>query len=96
MTDTPSPWTKLDDEDVSGQEYQNVEVGWRNAETSAEVIVYRVTGTGMEEVTDKQIGVQHPYSKDDEDNVEFFDDLDAATNFATDYITNHPAPANTY
>jgi len=89
-------WTELTDEELSGHEYQNAEAGWRNTETDAEVIVYRTEGTGMADVTEKDWAVQHPFDEDTDDNVEFFDDRDAAVAFAEEYIDDHAEPPNAY
>lgn len=87
-------WTELPDEHFDNAEYRNVERGWRNTETDAEVLIYRVNGTGMEEVTDKDWAVQHPIM--DEENVQFFDNDGAAEEFAIEYMENHETPPNAY
>lgn len=80
-----SSWESLSDEVLAGAEYTNAKRGWRKSETGEEVIIYGVEGTGMEEVTEKEWAVQHP---DDEtgDHTHFFDDFEAAEEFAEEYI----------
>lgn len=88
-------WSELSDEVLSGPEYTNAEHGWQNMETGAEVIVFQVAGTGVEDVTEKEWAVQHPIDADNE-NTTFIETEDAAVEFAEDYIEQHTAPENTY
>jgi hypothetical protein len=88
-------WTELSDDVLDGAEYTNAERGWRNTETDAEVIVFKVGGTGLEDVTDKEWGVQHPIDDDDE-NTTFFESHDGAVAFAEEYVQENTAPENTY
>jgi len=76
-----SSWKQLSNEVLAGAEYTNAKSGWRDTETGEEVIVYRVEGTGMEEVTDKEWAVQHPTDENDE-HTHFFDDFGEAEAFA--------------
>ncbi|MCG1001884.1 MULTISPECIES: hypothetical protein [Halobacterium] len=80
-----SDWESLSDEILAGAEYTNAERGWRKSETGEEVIIYRVEGTGMEEVTDKEWAVQHP---DDEtgEHTHFFDGFEEAEGFAKEFV----------
>jgi hypothetical protein len=87
-------WTRLDEDAFSGHEYTNVTQGWRNNETDAEVTIFRVEGTGLADVTDKDWAVQHP--RFDDDNTHFFDSEEAAEEFAESYIEDHPAPEASY
>ncbi|GGL41453.1 hypothetical protein GCM10009037_26350 [Halarchaeum grantii] len=86
-----SNWQELSADVLSGSEYTNAERGWRNTETNAEVVVYGVEGTGMEDITDKEWAVQHPADENDE-HTHFFDDLDAAVDYAERYVGENPSP----
>jgi hypothetical protein len=86
-------WDELSADVLSGTEYTNAKRGWRNTETGAEVIVFRVEGTGLEDVTDSEWAVQHPADKYDE-HTYFFDSKDAAENYAGEYIRDHARPVN--
>jgi hypothetical protein len=88
-------WDELSDDVLTGTEYTNAERGWRNSETGAEVIVFRVEGTGLEEITDSEWAVQHPADEKDE-HTHFFDARDAAEDYAEEYIDQWVAPENTY
>jgi hypothetical protein len=84
-------WNELPDEKLTGNGYQNILRGWRNTVTGAEVLTYRVEGTGMEDVTDKEFAVQHP-TDDDGEHTYFFDDEDEAEDHAEEYMNSHPTP----
>ncbi|QOS14133.1 uncharacterized protein HfgLR_25290 (plasmid) [Haloferax gibbonsii] len=87
-------WEHLDESAFDGPEYTNVSQGWKNDETDAEVTIFRVQGTGLEEVTECEWAVQHPDFEDK--NTHFFDSEDDAENFAQEYIEEHPAPEPVY
>lgn len=85
-----SNWTELPDSHFEGNGYRNIQRGWKNTETDAEVLIYRVENTGMEDVTDKEFAVQHPL--DGGENSHFFDDVEKAESYADDYMSDHPNP----
>lgn len=87
-------WEQLDESAFEGVEYTNVTQGWRNTETDAEVTIFRVEGTGLEQVTEREWAVQHPDFENE--NTHFFDSEDSAEEFAREYIDKHPAPEAVY
>lgn len=86
-----SNWTELPDSHFTGNGYRNIQRGWQNTETGAEVLIYRVKNTGMEDVTDKEYAVQHPLDSKGE-NTYFFDGIDTAESHAEEYMSEHPNP----
>ena len=88
-------WEELSEEDWSGHEYQNVVRGWCHSSTGAEVIVYGVAETGMEDVTDKEWAVQHPIDNEGE-NTHFFESIETAVDYSQMYINENPDPEAIY
>lgn len=86
-------WSVMSSSEVSGAEYQNVFKGWKNTETGAEVIVYAVEGTGIEQLTDEPWAVQHPIR---DENLHLASSRDDAVQFAKQWMKANPEPENLY
>jgi hypothetical protein len=86
-------WTEMTDAELTGDGYRNTVRGWTNTETSAEVLVFEVEGTGLEDVSDQPWAVQHPYT---DDNTTFVATREAAEHFAREWMAENPMPENSY
>ncbi|QLC35652.1 hypothetical protein EFA46_015440 (plasmid) [Halarchaeum sp. CBA1220] len=80
-----SNWKMLSTAVLNGAEYTNAKKGWRREDTGEEVIIYRVEGTGMEELTEKEWAVQHPEDENGE-HTHFFNEFGNAEDFAERFV----------
>lgn len=90
------PWVEMRENELEAHSYKNATDGWLNVRTDAEVIVFRVEGTGYEDVTEKSWGVQHPFTERDDDNVHFADGRAEAIEFAKQWMNREYEPDDTY
>lgn len=87
-------WIELDDvQDRRDHGYHATVKGWRNRQTHAEVLIFDPQQTGLSDTTDKEWAVQYPGAKE---NTRFFDAQNDAIAFATDWMSENPAPTNAY
>jgi len=84
-------WTEMPSEQLTGNGYTNIIRGWKNTEAhlNNEVLVYRTEGTDVEATAEGDFAVQHPLDEEGL-NTHFFDNEDAALDYAREYMENNP------